>query len=109
MLIEGASPGMRKQYTAAFKAQLVREVLKEEKPLNQIAAEHAVHRNLLTAWRDQALAGLPSLFSRQAELDQAAKDAAHAQQLHELYAEIGKLSTQLAWLKKKAGHLADES
>ena len=55
------------------------------------------------------LLGLPSLFSRQAELDQAAKDAAHAQQIHELYAEIGKLSTQLAWLKKKAGHLVDES
>ena len=91
---------MRKQYTAAFKAQLVREVLKEEKPLNQIASEHGVHRNLLTQWRDQALAGLPSLFSRQAELDQAAREAAHDQQVHELYAEIGKLSTQLAWLKK---------
>jgi transposase-like protein len=58
---------MRKQYTAAFKAHLVREVLKEEKPLNQIALEHGVHRNLLTQWRDQALAGLPSLFSRQYE------------------------------------------
>ena len=91
---------MRKQYTATFKAQLVREVLKEEKPLNQIAAEHDVHRNLLTAWRDQALASLPSLFSQQAELDQAARQAAHDQQVHELYAEIGKLSTQLAWLKK---------
>jgi len=91
---------MRKQFTAAFKAQLVREVLKEEKHLNRIAAEHEVHRNLLPQWRDQALAGLPSLFSRQADLDQAAKDAAHTQQVHDLYAEIGKLSTHLAWLKK---------
>lgn len=100
---------MRKQYSATFKAQLVREVLKEEKPLNQIASEHGVHRNLLAEWRDQALAALPGIFSRQAEHDQAAKAAAHEQQIHELYAEIGKLSTQLAWLKKKAGHLADES
>ena len=100
---------MRKHYTAAFKAQLVREVLKQEKPLNQIATQHGVHRNLLTQWREQALAGLPSLFSRQAQLDQAARQAAHDQQVHQLYAEIGKLSTQLAWLKKKAGHLADES
>jgi transposase-like protein len=84
---------MRKQYTAAFKAKLVREVLKEEKPLNQIAAEHGVHRNLLTAWRDHALAGLPSLFSRQAERDEAARQAAHDQQVHERSAEIGKLST----------------
>src|SRR5262249_48205899 len=74
------------QYTAAFK---------------QIAVEHGVHRNLLTQWRDQALAALPGVFSHQAERDQASKDAAHAQQIHELYAEIGKLSTQLAWLKKK--------
>ena len=73
---------MRKQYPAAFKAQLVREVLKEEQPLNQIAAEHEVHRNLLTQWRDHALAGLPSLFSRQADLDQAAKEAAHTQHVH---------------------------
>jgi transposase-like protein len=94
---------MRKQYTAAFKAHLVREVLKEEKPLNQIAAEHGVHRNLLTQWRDQALAALPAIFSHQAQHDQAAKDAAHAHQVHELYAEIGRLSTQLAWLKKTLG------
>jgi transposase-like protein len=100
---------MRKQYTAAFKAQLVREVLKEEKPLNQIASEHGVHRNLLAEWRDQALAALPGVFSHQAERDQAAKAAAHEQHIHELYAEIGRLSTQLAWLKKKAGHLLDES
>jgi transposase-like protein len=100
---------MRKQYTATFKAQLVREVLKEAKPLNQIAAEHGVHRNLLTQWRDQALAALLGVFSHQAERDQAAIAAAHEQQIHELYAEIGRLSTQLAWLKKKAGHLLDES
>jgi transposase-like protein len=83
---------MRKQYTATFKAQLVREVLKEEKPLNQIASEHGVHRNLLAEWRDQALA-LPGVFSHQAERDQAAKAAAHERQIHELYAEIGRLST----------------
>ena len=100
---------MRKQYSPAFKAQLVREVLKEEKPLNQIAAEHGVHRNLLSEWRDQALAALPTIFSHQTERDQLAREAAHAQQLQDLYAEIGKLSTQLAWLKKKAGHLADET
>jgi putative transposase len=92
---------MRKQYTATFKAQLVREVLKEEKPLNQLAAEYGVHRNMLTQWRDQALVALPGVFSHQAERDQVAKAAAHEQQIHELYAEIGRLSTQLAWLKKK--------
>jgi len=34
---------MRKQYTAAFKARVVQELLKEEKTLAQIAAEYEVH------------------------------------------------------------------
>ncbi len=93
---------MRNQDTATFKAQLVREVLKEETPRNQSAAEHGVHRKLLTHWRDHALAALPGVVSHQAERDQAATAAAHEQQIHELYAQSGRLSTHLAWLQKKS-------
>ena len=32
-----------------------------------------------------------------------AKEAAHERQLEELYAEIGRLTTQVNWLKKKSG------
>jgi transposase len=38
---------MRKQYTAAFKARVVQEMLKEEKTLSQIAAEFEVHATQL--------------------------------------------------------------
>jgi transposase-like protein len=92
---------MRKHHTPAFKAQVVRELLREEKAISQLASELDLHPNQLYRWRDVAISGLPSLFSGQAAQDQAAKDAAHAQQLEELYAEIGKLTTQLNWLKKK--------
>lgn len=92
---------MKKQYSPAFKAQIVRELLKEEKSISQLAAEHRVHPNQLYRWRDIALAGLPSLFADETVQAQAVKDAAHEQQLQELYAEIGKLTTQLTWLKKK--------
>jgi putative transposase len=34
---------MRKQYTAAFKARVVQELLKEEKTLAHIASEYEVH------------------------------------------------------------------
>jgi transposase len=90
---------MRKQYTAAFKTRVVQELLREEKTLAQIAAEYEVHPTQLKTWRAVALDGLPSLFEKQdstAELKRA-----HEQQLTELYAEIGKLTTQVAWLKKK--------
>ncbi|MGZ3624464.1 MAG: transposase [Ktedonobacteraceae bacterium] len=89
---------MRKQYTAAFKARVVQELFKEEKTLAQIAAEYEVHATQLKTWRATALEGLPGLFERR---DSTAElKAAHEQQLTELYAEIGKLTTQVAWLKK---------
>jgi transposase len=89
---------MRKQYSAAFKARVVQELLKEEKTLTQIASEYEVHPTQLKQWRAVALEGLPSLFEKQDSTAELRK--AHEQQLTELYAEIGKLSTHVAWLKK---------
>jgi putative transposase len=89
---------MRKRYTAQFKAQVVQEILKEEKTLNQLATEHSVHPNQLKRWKATALEGLPNLFSQD---DKAVRTiAAHEQQVTELYAEIGRLTTELTWLKK---------
>jgi transposase-like protein len=98
---------MRNSYSPEFKAKVVQEVLREEKTLSQVAAAHGIHPNLVAQWRDQALAGLSSLFSRAKETDWVAKEAAHEQEKQELYAEIGRLTTQLSWLKKKAGKLVE--
>ena len=94
----------RKQYTADFKAKVVKEMLREEKAVGQLAAEYSVPGNLLYRWRDQALAGLPGLFSDQAAQDLAQKEAAWEQEREALYAEIGRLTTQLTWVEK---NLAD--
>jgi len=56
---------MKKKHTADFKAQVVQETPREQKSVNQIADEHAIHPNQLYAWRTTTLAGLPSLFSDQ--------------------------------------------
>ena len=90
---------MRKQYTAAFKAKVVQELWKEEKTFAQIAAQYEVHPTQLKHWRAVTLEGLASLFEKQDST--VALQAAHEQQLTDLYAEIGKLTTQVAWLKKK--------
>jgi transposase-like protein len=95
--------GLRNQYSAEYKANIIREILREEKSVAQIAAEHGFHPHQLYQWRDIALAGLPTLFSSQSAKEQAEREAAHAQKVHELYAQIGKLTTQLEWLGKKAG------
>lgn len=95
----------RKSYTAEFKAKVVRETLREEKTLSEVGSFYGVHPNMVRKWRAQALEGLPGLFSRKQEQDITALRAEHAGEVHELYAAIGKLTTQLGWLKKKAGYL----
>ena len=55
---------MRKQYSAAFKAQIVLEALKETKTVAQIASDHQLHPNLVTKWKQEAVAELPVVFER---------------------------------------------
>jgi putative transposase len=93
---------MKKHYTAKQKAQIVLEMLKEEKSVAQIASEYGLHAMQLHRWKAQALAGLPDLFEDNRKAEKALQ-AAHDRELNELYAEIGRLNTQLAWLKKKSG------
>jgi putative transposase len=90
---------MKKSYTAAFKAQVVLELLKDTKTISQLAADYEIHPNVLRAWRDQAVKELPSVFEKRDSLVDA--QAAHAKQLEELYAEIGRLTTQVNFLKKR--------
>ena len=60
---------MRKSYSPEFKAKAVREILKEEKTLRQMAAAYKIHPNLAAQVRDQALVGLVGIFSRARESD----------------------------------------
>jgi putative transposase len=98
---------MRKTYSPDFKAKVVREVLREDKTLSQIASAYGLHPNQVSQWRDQALSGMASLFSRSKEADGQAESKAHEEEKQKLYAEIGRLTTELSWLKKKAGKLLD--
>ena len=89
----------RKHYSAQQKAQIVLELLKEEKTVAQIAAEYGIHPNQLHRWKKQALDSFHRLFE-EGQQAEAAKKADHDRELNELYTEIGKLTTQLNWIKK---------
>ena len=92
----------RNHYSPDQKAQIVLEALQEEQTLAQLAAAHGVHPNLLRKWKAQAVERLPTVFNDE---QQAVRDleAEHERERQELYAEIGRLTTQLGWLKKKSG------
>ena len=100
---------MRKQHSATFKAQVVLEALKETKTVTQIASEHQlhpnlvtkwkqVHPNLVTKWKQEAVAELPVVFER--KNTQANAQEAQEQKVAQLYEQIGRLTTQVNWLKK---------
>jgi transposase-like protein len=95
---------MRKQYTATQKAAIVLEVFKEEKTISQIASAHGIHPSQICRWRDKAIEHLADVFIDPTNTpDQA---TAYQEENERLYAEIGRLTTQLNWLKKKSGHTA---
>lgn len=97
---------MRKRYTDTFKAQIVLELLKEEKTIAKIASESGVHPTQLKKWKAMAIDKLPTLFSDEHKTAMAAR-AADDKKVNELYSEIGRLTTQLTWLKKKSGFSPD--
>jgi transposase-like protein len=94
----------RKTYSPSLKAEIVREIWRETRSISQIAAQYGIHPNQLYTWRDQAAAALPDFFTDQAAQTLTAQQAAHAAQVEQLYAEIGRLTTDLSWLKKKLPH-----
>ena len=91
---------MRKKYTPQFKAKVVQEILREEKSISQIASKYSVHPTQLRKWKRQVLEGLPDLFMSESKGKSDEIKKLETEQ-ERLYAEIGRLTTQLNWLKKK--------
>jgi len=92
---------MRKNYTSEFKAKSVIEILREEKSINEIAAERGVHVNQLGKWKKTAIEGLPQIFDDKRKRKNEQKE--QEEKIQELYAQIGELTTKVSWLKKKSG------
>jgi transposase-like protein len=91
----------RKNYSSEFKARIVLEMLKEELTTSQIAAKYSIHQTVLNKWRNVFLKGMSGLFAdpRKKSPDERQKDAT----IEDLYRQVGMLSMQLEWLKKKCG------
>lgn len=89
----------RKQFSGAFKARVAVEALKERKTTPEIASEYGVHPTQIAAWRKEALEVLADGMTdkrRRRETDAVEKEA-------ELHEQIGKLTMQVEWFKKKLG------
>lgn len=57
----------RRRYTPEQKAKIVIEVLREERTLNEIAAEYEIHPNQLSRWKAEFLSNAARAFSKETD------------------------------------------
>jgi transposase len=95
----------RRQFSPEFKASIVVEMLKEEKSWKELSSEHGIHINQMKRWKKTAMEQLPQLFEQGSKKGKEEKEA-YEQKIGSLYKEIGKLTTELSWLKKKSSYLS---
>lgn len=88
----------RKSHSAAFKAQVALAAIKGDRTINELASLHGVHPTMIHAWKKQLLDNAEELFQSGVKTSSAEHEALQAQ----LYEQIGRLKTELDWLKKKA-------
>jgi transposase-like protein len=87
----------RRRYSAAFKAKVSIEALKEQKTLSELAHQFQLHPVQISKWKKQLLEGSNIVF-------QNSQTTCHKKQADleaHLYQEIGRLKIELDWLKKK--------
>ena len=87
----------RKQHSAAFKAKVALEAIKEEKTVAEIASKHEIHPSMVNKWRREAEEKMSALFEdgrkKDVETADSEKLTAH------LYKQIGQLTVEVDFLK----------
>ncbi|GHV22586.1 transposase [Planctomycetales bacterium] len=98
---------MRKTFTAEFKARVGLEAVRGEKTVQEIGTLYEVHPNQVSDWKKQVLSGAAKLFAKK---ERAKADAAVVERREQaLYAQVGKLSVQVEFLKKSIGNCSGAS
>jgi transposase-like protein len=88
----------RKRHSAEFKAKVALEAAKEIKTLNELSSQYGVHSGQISLWKRQLLDSLAGIFSSQK------KNVDHTKKFDELYRQIGEVTVERDWLKKKLNH-----
>jgi transposase len=87
----------RRTLSAAFKAKVALEAIREQKTINQLAAEYELHPNQISQWKKLLLENSALVFDPQA----GRHDTESEKKSDELFRQIGQLKVENDWLKKK--------
>ena len=96
----------RRNHTAEFKAQVVLELLREEKTVNELAAKHQVSPVLISRWKAEFMERAAEVFKKgpsEADKELEAKE----EHIADLERKVGQLTVEVDWLKKKSTELLD--
>lgn len=85
----------RTRHSAEFKAKVALEAAKDINTLNELATKYGVHPAQISQWKKQLLDGLSSIFTNQK------KKTDDTQKVDALYRQIGEVTVERDWLKKK--------
>ena len=88
----------RRNHSPQFKARVGLEALKGHKTVAEIARENKIHPVQVSKWKSELKERIPELF------DKGGGGQSNDQEklIEDLYAQIGKLSFELEWLRKKS-------
>lgn len=85
--------GKRRKFSAAFKAKVAIEALKERESLAELAKRFEVHPNMISKWKLEFVENSSLVFEKE-------KDKASEADTERLYARIGRLELEKDFLKK---------
>lgn len=93
----------KRKHTADFKSRVAFEALREQQTIGELASRYQIHPTQIRRWRDILKEKLSTVFS-----DKSGKELASKNQLIDrLYRQVGQLTIELNWLKKKMGLASD--
>lgn len=87
----------RKRYSSEFKAKVALEAIKDQKTLTELSNQFQLHPNQIIRWKKQLLDEAQNIFSIKPNNSQQQQQELESQ----LYQQIGQLTVELNWLKKK--------
>jgi transposase-like protein len=89
----------RKRHTGQFKTRVAMEAIAGHKTVNQIAGEYGIHPSQVNKWKKDAVQRLPQVLSDSRNSKHDRQEELEAR----LYQQIGQLTMELDYLKKKLG------
>lgn len=87
-----------KTYTAQEKARVVMEAIKGDLTMAQLSSQYGVHATQINRWKKEAVEAMVAGFQTRPKV----VDTSQAQLISELYQQIGQLTVERDWLKKKS-------